>query len=74
MLGAAKPARPRAGNIVTLKQVIAEVCLKHNVVLGYPHVTAKNHGRVLKEGYRFLMSAPQRSFGGVGRAREMAGY
>lgn len=53
---------------------IAEVCLKHEVVLGHPHVTAKNHERVLKEGFRFLMSAPQRSFGVVGQAREMAGY
>ena len=52
----------------------AEVCLKHKVVLGHPHVTAKNHERVLKEGFRFLMSAPQRSFGVVGQAREMAGY
>jgi 4-hydroxy-2-oxoheptanedioate aldolase len=53
---------------------IAEVCLKHKVVLGHPHVTAKNHERLLKEGYRFLMSAPQRSYGVVGQAREMAGY
>jgi 4-hydroxy-2-oxoheptanedioate aldolase len=29
---------------------------------------------LLKEGYRFLMSAPQRSYGVVGQAREMAAY
>ena len=53
---------------------IVETCHKHEVVVGNPHVTAKNHKRLLSEGYRFLMSAPQRTFGVVGLAREMAGY
>jgi 4-hydroxy-2-oxoheptanedioate aldolase len=53
---------------------IVETCHKHNVVVGNPHTTAKNHERLVKEGYRFLMSAPQRSYGVVGAAREMAGY
>jgi 4-hydroxy-2-oxoheptanedioate aldolase len=53
---------------------IVETCHKHKVVVGNPHVTAKNHKRLLAEGYRFLMSAPQRTYGVVGLAREMAGY
>jgi len=53
---------------------IVETCHKHKVVVGNPHVTAKNHKRLLGEGYRFLMSAPQRTYGVVGLAREMAGY
>ena len=53
---------------------IVETCHKHKVVVGNPHVTAKNHKRLLSEGYRFLMSAPQRTYGVVGLAREMAGY
>jgi len=53
---------------------IVETCHKHKVVVGNPHVTAKNYQRLLEEGYRFLMSAPQRSYGVVGAAREMAGY
>jgi 4-hydroxy-2-oxoheptanedioate aldolase len=53
---------------------IVETCHKHNVVVGNPHTTAKNHDRLVKEGYRFLMSAPQRSYGVVGAARELAGY
>jgi 4-hydroxy-2-oxoheptanedioate aldolase len=52
---------------------IVETCHKHKVVVGNPHVTAKNHKRLLSEGYRFLMSAPQRTYGVVGLAREMAG-
>lgn len=53
---------------------IVETCHKHKVVVGNPHVTAKNYERLLNEGYRFLMSAPQRSYGVIGQAREMAGY
>jgi 4-hydroxy-2-oxoheptanedioate aldolase len=37
-------------------------------------VTAKNHRRLADEGYRFLMSAPARTYGVVGLARELAGY
>ncbi|WP_321870684.1 HpcH/HpaI aldolase family protein [Paraburkholderia tropica] len=53
---------------------IVETCKKRNVIVGHPHVTAKNHRRLAEEGYRFLMSAPQRTYGVVGLAREMAGY
>jgi 4-hydroxy-2-oxoheptanedioate aldolase len=53
---------------------IVETCHKHKVIVGNPHVTAKNHKRLLGEGYRFLMAAPQRTYGVVGLAREMAGY
>lgn len=53
---------------------IVETCAKYNVIVGNPHVTAKNHRRLLTEGYRFLMSAPQRTYGVVGMARELAGY
>jgi 4-hydroxy-2-oxoheptanedioate aldolase len=53
---------------------IVETCHKYKVVVGNPHTTAKNHKRLLSEGYRFLMSAPQRTYGVVGLARDMAGY
>jgi 4-hydroxy-2-oxoheptanedioate aldolase len=53
---------------------IVASCKKHNVVVGHPHVTSANLDRLLAEGYRFLMSAPSRSYGVVGKAREMAGY
>lgn len=59
--------------LAAMAQIVA-TCHKHKVKVGHPHVTAANHERVLAEGYSFLMSAPQRSFGVVGKAREMAGY
>ncbi|NHN85301.1 aldolase [Acetobacter musti] len=53
---------------------ISEICKKHSVPLGNPHTTASNLERLLQDGYRFLMSAPSRSYGVVGKGREMAGY
>lgn len=53
---------------------IVEVCHKHNVPVGNPHVSAMNVERLLQQGYRFLMSAPSRSYGVVGQGRELAGY
>jgi 4-hydroxy-2-oxoheptanedioate aldolase len=53
---------------------IVEICRRHDVVVGNPHVGAGNVARLLDEGYRFLMSAPSRSYGVVGQGRELAGY
>ena len=60
--------------VVDAMSKIVETCKKHDVVVGNPHTGAKNHERLLGEGYRFLMSAPTRSYGVVGKARELAGY
>lgn len=51
---------------------IVETCHKHKVVVGNPHVSAKNHKRLLEEGYRFLMVSPQKSYGVVGLAQQAA--
>ncbi len=53
---------------------IVQTCHKHKVRVGHPHVNANNLERVLEEGYTFLMSAPSRSYGVVGKGRELAGY
>ncbi len=53
---------------------IVETCHKHNVPVGNPHTNAKNVERLINEGYRFLMSAPSRSYGVIGQGRELAGY
>ena len=52
---------------------VVETCKKHNVVCGHPHVEAGNCERILKEGYRFLMCAPTRSYGHLDKARAAAG-
>ncbi len=53
---------------------IVETCHKHKVAVGNPHTNGKNVERLLGEGYKFLMSAPSRSYGVVGQGRELAGY
>jgi 4-hydroxy-2-oxoheptanedioate aldolase len=59
--------------LAAMGQIVA-TCHRHGVKVGNPHVTAANYQRLLKEGYSFLMSAPQRSYGVIGQARDMAGY
>ena len=53
---------------------IVATCHKYKVPVGNPHTTSANLERLLSEGYRFLMAAPQRSYGVVGKGREMASY
>jgi 4-hydroxy-2-oxoheptanedioate aldolase len=52
---------------------VVKTCKEHNVVVGHPHVEAGNCERIIKEGYRFLMCAPMRSFGHLDKARAAAG-
>src|ERR1700686_3072989 len=50
---------------------IVNTCKEANVVVGHPHVEAHNAERIVKEGYRFLMCAPVRSYGHLDKAREL---
>ena len=52
---------------------VVATCKAHNVVVGHPHVEAGNAERIIKEGYRFLMCAPVRSYGHLDKARQLAG-
>ncbi|HEY8579932.1 MAG TPA: aldolase/citrate lyase family protein, partial [Beijerinckiaceae bacterium] len=51
---------------------IREIAKEFNVVVGHPHVDAKNVQRVLEEGYRFLMPAPERTYKGLELGLELA--
>jgi 4-hydroxy-2-oxoheptanedioate aldolase len=44
--------------VIDAMRRIVDTCHKHKVVVGNPHVNAKNHKRLIEEGYRFLISAP----------------
>jgi 4-hydroxy-2-oxoheptanedioate aldolase len=46
-------------------RTILRICQEHNVPCGHPHVDPRNVGRLVEEGYRFLMAAPTRSYGGL---------
>jgi 4-hydroxy-2-oxoheptanedioate aldolase len=60
--------------VLDAMRCIVETCHRHEVVVGNPHTGAKNIERLIGEGYKFLMSAPSRSYGVVGQGRELAGY
>ncbi|MEA2687887.1 MAG: hypothetical protein QOD51_494 [Candidatus Eremiobacteraeota bacterium] len=49
-----------------------KACTDAGVIVGHPHVDAANAERVLREGYRFLMAAPVRSYAGLEAARAFA--
>jgi 4-hydroxy-2-oxoheptanedioate aldolase len=51
---------------------ILETAKKYDVPVGHPHVTSKNVEQVLADGYRFLMSAPVKTYGAIERARELS--
>jgi 4-hydroxy-2-oxoheptanedioate aldolase len=50
---------------------VVATCTKHGVPVGHPHVTASNVERVLTDGYRFVVSAPVRTYDAVEKAREI---
>jgi 4-hydroxy-2-oxoheptanedioate aldolase len=52
---------------------VVSTCKAHNVVVGHPHVEAGNAERIIKEGYRFLMCAPTRSYAHLDKARQLTG-
>jgi 4-hydroxy-2-oxoheptanedioate aldolase len=52
---------------------VVATCKKYKVPVGHPHVTASNVERVVAEGYRFIMSAPVRSYGAIEKAKEILG-
>jgi 4-hydroxy-2-oxoheptanedioate aldolase len=52
---------------------VVETCKKHNVPVGHPHVDSNNVERIVKEGYRFLMAAPVRSYAALEKGLTLAG-
>lgn len=51
--------------VVEAMTTILRTCKEHGVVCGHPHVDPSNVGRLVEEGYRFLMPAPTRSYAGL---------
>jgi 4-hydroxy-2-oxoheptanedioate aldolase len=50
-----------------------KACTDAGVPVGHPHVDAHNAERILREGFRFLMAAPVRSYAALDAARKLAG-
>jgi len=52
---------------------VVDTCKNNNVPVGHPHVDGNNVERILKEGYRFLMAAPVRSYAALDKGLKLAG-
>lgn len=52
---------------------IVRTCKEHKVAVGHPHVDSGNVERLVNEGYHFLMAAPERSYAGLMKGRQLTG-
>ncbi|MFC4121480.1 HpcH/HpaI aldolase family protein [Nonomuraea zeae] len=59
--------------VMESKRRILDVCAERGVAVGHPHVTADNVKQVIEDGYRFLMTAPVRSYPGLDLGRALTG-
>ncbi|MPY90006.1 MAG: aldolase [Luteitalea sp.] len=57
--------------VVEAMTAIRRICNEHDVPCGHPHVDAQNAARIVDEGYRFLMTAPTRSYAGLEACRKL---
>jgi 4-hydroxy-2-oxoheptanedioate aldolase len=57
--------------VVEATAAIRRICTEHNVPCGHPHVDAHNAEKVIADGYRFLMTAPVRSYDGLEACRKL---
>jgi len=57
--------------VVEAMTAIRRICAEHHVACGHPHVSDKNAGTVLSEGYKFVLAAPGRSFAGLEACRKL---
>jgi 4-hydroxy-2-oxoheptanedioate aldolase len=57
--------------VVEAMTAIRRICAEHDVACGHPHVSAKNAEKVLGEGYRFVLAAPERTLAGLEACRTL---
>ena len=67
------PRQYEHASVVEAMRQIVTTCKECGVPVGHPHVDSNNVERILKEGYRFLMAAPVRSYAALERCRQLAG-
>ncbi|MET7683333.1 aldolase/citrate lyase family protein [Streptomyces sp. NPDC005423] len=60
--------------MLACKRRVLDACDARGVPVGHPHVTADNVKRVLDDGYRFLMTAPVRTYPGLELGRSLVGH
>jgi 4-hydroxy-2-oxoheptanedioate aldolase len=51
---------------------VVDTCRRFSVPVGHPHVSEKNIVQVMDQGFRFLMTGPQRSYGSLEKGLAIA--
>jgi 4-hydroxy-2-oxoheptanedioate aldolase len=59
--------------LLECKRRILDICGERGVAVGHPHVTSGNVEQVVKDGYRFLMAAPVKSYTALEKGRDLTG-
>jgi 4-hydroxy-2-oxoheptanedioate aldolase len=59
--------------LLECKRRILDICGERGVAVGHPHVTTGNVEQVVKDGYRFLMAAPVKSYTALEKGRDLTG-
>jgi 4-hydroxy-2-oxoheptanedioate aldolase len=57
--------------VVAWMDRIVETCKRHDVPVGHPHVDTANVERIVAQGYRFLMTAPVRTYAALETGRRL---
>ncbi len=57
--------------VVEAMTAIRRICIEHDVPCGHPHVDAHNAEKIIADGYRFLVTAPVRSYAGLEACRKL---
>ncbi len=60
-------------SVVSAIDEILGICREHDVACGHPHVDSGNVGKVLGQGFRWLMPAPIRNLGALEEGRRISG-
>ena len=60
-------------SVVEAMDAVLAACKQRNVPCGHPHVDTKNVERLVEQGYRWLMPAPERTFNALNLGRKAAG-
>lgn len=51
-------------------EAVTRICKEHGVVAGHPHASTSNAGRLIEQGFQFLMCAAPRSFAPVNALKQ----
>lgn len=65
------PRQTEHKEVLAAMAEIVDVCKRHDVVVGHPHVASSNAERIIAEGFQYLMCAAPRNFSNLEATRRL---